>query len=173
MATLVLLNGAPGVGKSTVATLLERDLGLVVVDPDGLRDRWPDAGAARAQAFSVIAATLAGGHDVVVPQLVARPAQLAGGFELVARAAGAGFRHVLLLHDGDDPVGRSVRGAAAATGPARADLDDDRVRSYLAGLDEVRAGRPDALVVASTEGDPDATAAAVTRALADGVAGGA
>lgn len=168
MAALVLLNGAPGVGKSTVATLLAPDLGLAVVDPDALRDRWPDAGAARAQAFSVIAARLAGGHDVVVPQLVARVDQLGGGFELVARAAGARFRHVLLVHDGDDPVGRSLRGAAGP-GPARADLGDDRVRTYLAGLDDVRAARPDVLVVPSTEGDPDATAAAVTRALTDPV----
>lgn len=166
MATLVLLNGAPGVGKSTVATSLERDLGLVVVDPDGLRDRWPDPGAARAQALSAIAAHLAGGRDVLVPQLVARVDQLGGGFELVARAAGARFRHVLLVHDGDDPVGRSLRGAVEA-GPARADLDDAQVRTYLAGLDDVRAARPEVLVVASAEGDPDATAAAVARALTD------
>jgi hypothetical protein len=165
-ATLVLLNGAPGIGKSTVAGLLARRATAVVIDPDVLRVGGTDAGSARAQAFSSIAAHLAGGRTVLVPQLVARVGQLEG-FEIVARGAGARSVHVLLVDEAVDPVGRYRRVADDDAHPARGDLDDDRLISYLAGLDEVRAARPGTVVVTSAEGDPDATVDAVLHALAD------
>jgi predicted kinase len=165
-ASLVLLNGAPGCGKSTVARLLTRGATAVVVDPDDLRLAGADAAGARAQALSSIAGHLGGGRTVVVPQLVARVDQLER-FELVARAAGAGFVQVLLVDDADDPVGRYRRVTGGDGHPARADLDDDRLRSYLAGLDDVRAARPGTHVVPTAEGDPGAAADAVLHALAD------
>ncbi len=161
-ASLVLLNGAPGVGKSTLAGLLARRATVVVIDPDELRAAGADAASARAQAFSSIAALLAGGRTVLVPQLVARVGQLEG-FEIVARGAGAGFVHVLLVDEASDPAGRYRRVAGADAHPARADLDDDRLREHLSGLDEVRAARPGAVVVASAEGEPDAAVTAVLR----------
>lgn len=164
--SLVLLNGAPGCGKSTVATLLARRAAAVAVDPDDLRAAGADAASARARALSSIAAQLAGGRTVVVPQLVARVDQLER-FELVARGTGAGFVHVLLVDAGGDPVARARRATAGDAHAARADLDDDLLRSYLAGLDEVRAARPGTLVVASAEGEPEATRDAVVLALAE------
>lgn len=163
--TLVLLNGAPGVGKSTVAGLLADRAGALVVDPDDLRAAGADPGSSRAQAFSSAAAHLAGGRTVLVPQLVAQVGQLEG-FEIVARGAGARFAHVLLVDDAGDPVGR-YRRAADDAHPARGDLDDDLLLSYVSGLDEVRAACPDAVVVVSAEGQPEATADAVRHALAE------
>ena len=81
MPVLVLLNGAPGVGKSSVAALLvgHRPL-MLALDVDVLKHalgRWDDdpvsAGRhARRLALALIREQLASGHDVVVPQYLAR-----------------------------------------------------------------------------------------------------
>ena len=78
---LVLLNGPPGIGKTTLAVRYVRDRPLaLVLDIDTLRralGQWEahqeSAGLlARRMALSVVGTHLAAGHDVVVPQYVAR-----------------------------------------------------------------------------------------------------
>ena len=141
---LVLLNGAPGIGKSTLARRWAAEAeGGVVVDPDELRrdltgspeetTRW-----ARGQALATTAAHLGDGDDVVVPQLVARVSELER-FEDVARTIGARFVHVLLVDAADDPVARFHRrdGADPWHDEVRAEVEaaggDMVVEQYLAG----------------------------------------
>jgi predicted kinase len=173
---LVLLNGAPGIGKSTLARRWAADApGRAVVDPDELRRAVtgePDETArrARGQALSTTAANLGDGRDVAVPQLVARASELER-FEDVARSAGARFTHVLLVDAGGDPVARfhrrggpdpwhdEARAVVAAAG------GDEVLERYLAGLTEVLAARTDTKVVRSVEGDPEHTWAALREVL--------
>ena len=163
---LVLLNGAPGIGKSTLARRWAAEAeGRVVIDPDALRRDMigapgQAAGHARGQALATIAAHLGDGDDVVVPQLVARVSELER-FEDVARTVGATFVHVLLVDAADDPVARFHRreGADPWHDEVRAVVEreggDDVLERYLAGLAEVRSARADLRVVRSVEGDPD------------------
>jgi predicted kinase len=75
---------------------------------------------------------LRGGHDVVVPQLVARPDQVARFADAAARG-GARLVHVL-VEAPDDVVADRV-GADAA--PHRRGLDAATAAAYGTGLDEV------------------------------------
>jgi predicted kinase len=81
MARLVLINGAPGIGKSTMARRYAEDYPLtLVLDIDqvrGMLGRWletpSEAGVlARRMAIEMAGVHLRGGHDVVVPQFLGR-----------------------------------------------------------------------------------------------------
>ena len=115
---LILLNGPPGVGKSTLATRYAAEHpGTLRCDIDVLRTMiggWEDdygraGGLVRPAALGLITAYLRESGDVVLPQLIARATELAK-FERAASDAGAGFVHVLLLA-GPGDVSRAVRGA--------------------------------------------------------------
>ena len=105
MNRLILLNGPPGVGKSTLASRYAAEHpGTLRCDIDVLRTMiggWEDdyegaGGLIRPAALGLIAAYLRESGDVVLPQLIARPSELAK-FERAATDAAAGFVHVLLL----------------------------------------------------------------------------
>src|SRR5215467_13554868 len=94
---LILINGPPACGKSTMANMYAAGHPLaLVLDIDRVRGclgRWredpPAAGrAARAIALAAAGAHLRAGHDVVVPQLLAQPGFLTD-LERVAGAASA------------------------------------------------------------------------------------
>lgn len=104
MALLIHLNGAPGVGKSTIAQrYAAAHPGVLDCDLDRLRclvGGWQDDFAAtgsviRPVALAMIRAHLDGGHDVVLPQLSADAAERAR-FRQTALAAGHRYLHVLL-----------------------------------------------------------------------------
>ena len=102
---LLLLNGPPGVGKSTVAARYVDDHPLALnLDIDVLRaqlGRWQDdpesAGlVARDLAVAMARTHLLAGHDVVVPQFLARP-EFIDRLAALAEATGVAFVEVILL----------------------------------------------------------------------------
>lgn len=103
----VHLNGPPGIGKSTLARRYIDDHPLAFcLDIDGFRrliGRWDEheqesGQLARRMALQMAATHLAGGHDVVLPQYVARPAFVAELTD-VATQVGASFHEIVLLDD--------------------------------------------------------------------------
>jgi len=86
VARLIHLNGAPGIGKSTLARRYAEDHpGILVCDIDVLRtlvagwqEDFHEAGTRiRTTALATITSYLQSGHDVVLPQFVARAEELA------------------------------------------------------------------------------------------------
>lgn len=114
MSSLVLINGAPGSGKSTLGRLLVDDRPLaLLLDIDTLRGqlgRWSDdpvtAGmAARRLALVMIDTHLVSGHDVVVPQFLFRLPFILE-LERVAREASCDFIEIALVSSPAEAAGR-------------------------------------------------------------------
>lgn len=104
MARLLLINGAPCSGKSTLARRCAADHPLALaLDVDVVRSllgRWDDdphaAGtAARALALAMARTHLVAGHDVVVPQLLVRAAFI-DQLEALAAEVGVPFVEVVV-----------------------------------------------------------------------------
>lgn len=175
-ARLILLNGMPGIGKSTLADryAIEHP-GVLHLDADRVRrmiggDVADTAEPARVLALAMAGAHLRAGHDVVLPQLVARLDQIAR-FEEVARQAGASFVEVLIVDEEGSPQERFRR--RQGDDPWHADVlrlveregGSARLAAYESGLSEVAAARAATLVLHAQEGDVDQTYAALLRLL--------
>lgn len=119
---LIHLNGPPGIGKSTLARrYVDQHPLAFCLDIDGFRSligQWdvhPERSGqlARRMALAMAREHLSTGHDVVVPQFVARPefvAELSG----VATEVGAAFAEIALL---DEPAAALSRFEARAGDP--------------------------------------------------------
>lgn len=111
---LVHLNGPPGIGKSTLARRYVADHPLAFcLDIDSIRrliggwdSHGPESGRlARRMGLRMMEEHLGGGHDVVVPQYVARP-EFVGEMRRVAEEARAAFYELLLTDSRDDARAR-------------------------------------------------------------------
>jgi predicted kinase len=174
VARLIVINGPPAIGKSTLARrYVERHPLALNGDIDAVRrllGRWEDdpAGAtllARPLTLTMARRHLDEGYDVVLPQYLGQPLFLEEAEEVAARAEARFFEFVLM--DGRDEVARRFNArTAAAAEPAH--VDAGRVVAKLGGdaalfamydrLLLLISARPDAVVLPCPDGAVDAVA---------------
>jgi predicted kinase len=135
---LLVINGAPGVGKSALAERYARDHALaLVLDIDELRrhlGQWETDDASKAVArdlaLALVTDHLARGYDVVVPQFLGRR-EFAEALRRAAAEAAVPFVEVVLIDDEDALIARfNARRAelrSAGTQHPEAELGDDEV----------------------------------------------
>lgn len=175
MARLIHLNGPSGIGKSTVARryadlrpgVLDLDADQVVMMIGGWRTAFRDTlPAARRLALAMAETHLRSGHDVVMPQLVARVEQ-AERFEEAARAAGSEYVEIMLAAPRPQAKARFAARGEHAAADAMAELGGpdalDRIHDHVA---EYLPLRPQCTVLDTEHLDPDETCARVAEIVA-------
>jgi predicted kinase len=175
---LLVINGAPGVGKSTLARRYadEHPLALVI-DIDMIRThlgRWVERDesklVARDLAVALTRAHLLGGYDVVVAQYLGRP-EFIERLALVATEVGTPFVEVLLSDDTDAIIERFRRRRAEYEREGlehpELELEADAIAAELPLAHErlLRDAGSRAALVVSAEDGPEAVYRSLCRAL--------
>lgn len=181
---LILLNGAPGLGKSTLARLwADRHPMTLCCDVDVLRslvggwqgDRAQAGRLARAFAVAGMRAHLDGGSSVIVPQYLGR-IEWVLELEGLARSTGVPFVEVVLVAEENEAVRRfqarslqpeTPEQAAAAEGVGGPDREAE-LRAMGARLRSVIAARPATIEVPCVEGEIEVTYRLLRRAIEGG-----
>jgi predicted kinase len=171
VARLILLNGPPGNGKSTLGRMYADDHPLALcLDIDhvramlgGWRDDPGEAGLrARAIALAAIRAHLCVGHDVIVPQLIFRPGFL-DQLGALADEVGADFHHVAVMVDRAVAWGRIV--TRTSTVEAATPVTPESLAEYYDRLLALLSTRPTACVIDAVDGDISGTYRRLVDAL--------
>jgi len=182
MARLILINGAPASGKSTLARRYAEDHPLtLVLDIDvvrGMLGRWidtpSDAGIlARRLALRMAAEHLTGGHDVVVPQALARIDFLLQ-LDTLATELGVPFVEIALVSSAADAVRRFAWRSAHPEDDTHRDAaalqerggGADEIATMYARIMAVVGERPATHLVETVDGDIDGTYARLLAAIA-------
>ena len=182
MARLIVLNGPPAVGKSTLAQRYLDDHPLTLnLDLDRLRRFVGGWRAEPLTAFELIrdiglAATathLRAGHDVVVPQYLGRVEYLQR-LTALAGEVGADYREFVLLESKDRILARFA--ARTADAADQTHLDAQQLLDAAGGTPQLEAmydrmlllmtERPQAQLLAAPEGDVEATYTGLLARLA-------
>lgn len=181
LPALVLLNGPPAVGKSTIASRLchARPLSLNL-DIDVVRAQlgdWLEAPiedglAARRLALAMARTHLEAGHLVVVPQFLAR-VDFIDDLEALAADVGVPFVEVVLLLPRAEAIAAFAIRSDAPQGPTHADAaalvdasaSPDPLGEMYDDLERLVASRPQATVVEVIRGDVESTLAKVEPLL--------
>jgi predicted kinase len=183
MALLILVNGAPGAGKSTLARrYVEHHPLALLLDIDelrtslgGWRERTESRRLARELALAMVETHLRAGYDVVIPQYVGQPPLVEG---LSALAAELGARFVFVVLELDPAVAlerfRSRRRSLQERGVdhAEGDIEDADVERLIhdatGAIAEIASQRTDVIEVRAG-GSPDVAYAALMAALGDDI----
>lgn len=156
MTRLVLINGAPGSGKSTIAQALARDKAMTLaLDIDGLKHslgRWdedPSASGLHARRLATALANeqLRAGFDVVIGQYLARTPFIEDLERMAARHGARFYEFVLEL----DAATLAKRLAERAGNPDRLEhavnnrlVGPDDATALVQALESLRQRRPHA-----------------------------
>lgn len=183
MARLVLLNGPPGIGKSTLAQMYVDDHpGVLNLDIDqlrcligGWRGRFAETGElVRPIALSMASTHLRAGHDVVMPQYLGRLSEIER-FEAVAHDSGAVFCETVLMDTKERSIQRFAHRGVGGELPwhrhVQEVVDRSGGRSLLADmydrLTDVLRSRPACRVVPSEVGAIQQTYESLTAVFDD------
>jgi predicted kinase len=151
---LILLNGPPGSGKSTLARCyadahpptLALDVDRVRAMIGGWRTTPGEAGLlARDLATAAARTHLTAGHDVVMPQLLARPG-FAERLEALAAETGASFHEIVLL-PGREETRRRFAGRGSSEFETAEPLTDEELAEAYDRVAEYAATRPGAVIL--------------------------
>ena len=175
----MLLNGPPGIGKSTIADLYaDRHPGNLNLDIDRLHQLvggWRDYDnrthdILRPVALAMASTHLAGRRDVVVPQHLGRSDEIQA-FSRIAHEHGADFQEIVLIDAKAESIARFERrvGAEEWDEHNRKLVESLGGRDFLAHLydqlEELIKARPSSVVVRSEAGDVESTYALLVQAL--------
>jgi predicted kinase len=180
MPRLVLINGLPGSGKSSLARQYAEAHPLtLVLDLDvvrGLLGAWLQEPAqsgllARELAVAMAKAHLRGGRDVIVPQFLGRP-DFVNALAALATELGAGLVEIALIVEPSEAARRFSHRTSHPLRPEDGDAaallarlgGPSAFHDLQAQLNAVVAARPN-MHRLSADGDPDSTLRAIQRVL--------